>query len=275
MSGILNNVRTLLPDEIECRIGNVAKTGKGASLLLYKNGRVDMALLDELVGTMNWQRDHKELKGVIYCGVGIRDEQRGEWVWKWDAGTESNAEPQKGEASDSFKRACVNWGIGRELYTAPFIWVEFTERESGNRIPKNYFRVSAISYDDRRRIVSLSIVDESGNVRYTMGAKAKRPVRSVANAQTGAQTPKPTASTAAPLNASKMPAFEGEYAKKIIVAYCHGKPAKDGRDLRTWYIESYGPTQEQLDRFDGNVFDYCMDQNIKVPAIPGNNQTRQ
>ena len=93
-------------------------------MLLYKNARVDMAVLDELYSPMGWQRDHKEVKGNMYCGIGIWDDKKACWVWKWDAGTESNTEKEKGEASDSFKRAGTNWGIGRELYTSPFIWLE-------------------------------------------------------------------------------------------------------------------------------------------------------
>lgn len=115
-------MRPLRPDEIEVRIGQIYSGG--CSMLLYKNARVDMAVLDELYGPTGWQRDHKEVKGNMYCGIGIWDDEKACWVWKWDAGTESNTEKEKGEASDSFKRAGTNWGIGRELYTSPFIWLE-------------------------------------------------------------------------------------------------------------------------------------------------------
>ncbi|MBQ2649430.1 hypothetical protein IJI17_02185 [Candidatus Saccharibacteria bacterium] len=120
--------RKLRADEIDVRVGGVYKTG--ISLLLYKDARCDMAILDETVGAAYWQRDHKEVKGTVYCGVGIYLPNPGmeaypdTWVWKWDAGTESNTEAAKGAASDSFKRACVNWGIGRELYTAPLIFIK-------------------------------------------------------------------------------------------------------------------------------------------------------
>lgn len=147
--------RTLHADEIELRVGQVTKDKTRKSLLLYKDARCDMAMLDECVGSFNWQRMHKEIKGVIYCGVSIRDESTDEWVTKWDAGTESNTEAQKGEASDSFKRACVNWGIGRELYTAPQIWVP----ESVNTYD---LRVSVIEYTDKREIKDLVIVDGNG-----------------------------------------------------------------------------------------------------------------
>lgn len=129
--------RPLRADEIECRIGSVG--AKGFTMLLYKDARCDMNILDETVGEFNWQRDHKEIKGTIYCGVGIFHgsiEQIGQgvnpWVWKWDAGSESYTEKEKGEASDSFKRACVNWGIGRELYTAPLIFIRAKTSPQGN-----------------------------------------------------------------------------------------------------------------------------------------------
>ena len=119
--------RDLRADEIEVRVQSTKDNG--LVLLLYKDARVDMNILDESVGSSRWQREHYECKGNLFCRVGICVEtQKGdsifpEWVWKSDCGTESNTEAQKGEASDSFKRACFNWGIGRELYTSPFIWI--------------------------------------------------------------------------------------------------------------------------------------------------------
>ena len=116
--------RDLRADEIECRVQSVKENG--LVLLLYKDARVDMNILDETVGSSNWQREHYECKGNLFCRVGIKctTGTYDEWVYKSDCGTESNTEAQKGEASDSFKRACFNWGIGRELYTSPFIWVK-------------------------------------------------------------------------------------------------------------------------------------------------------
>lgn len=113
--------RALRADEVECRIGNVSKTGAGVSLLLYKDARCDMNVLDETVGVMGWKKCYS--RDNRNCTVSIRDTDTGEWIGKEDTGTESNSEAEKGLASDSFKRACVNWGIGRELYTAPFIWI--------------------------------------------------------------------------------------------------------------------------------------------------------
>lgn len=121
----LINFRPLKSDEIECRVAIARESG--VYLLLYKNARCDMNILDETVSPERWQREHYECKGNLFCRVGI--EIDGKWVWKSDCGAESYAEKEKGEASDSFKRACVNWGIGRELYTAPFIWIS---SESGN-----------------------------------------------------------------------------------------------------------------------------------------------
>lgn len=151
----------LSANDIECRIGTV--TDKGVSLLLYKDARVDMRLLDSVVGQFNWQRDHKELKENIYCGVSIYDDERHIWVTKWDCGKESNTEKEKGEASDSFKRACFCWGIGRELYTAPFIWV--TGATKNDR-----FEVKEIDYNKDREISKLVILNsKTGVIAYTFG----------------------------------------------------------------------------------------------------------
>ena len=166
--------RRLNADEIECRVQS--NKDNGCILLLYKNARCDMNILDETVGQMNWQRDHKELKGVMYAGVGIYDTERGSWVWKWDCGSESNTDAQKGEASDSFKRACVNWGIGRELYTAPFIWINRNDYEvidKTNRC-KDSFRVGEIGYDDAGNISYLTIFNKRSDKKvysYSTGKK--------------------------------------------------------------------------------------------------------
>lgn len=117
--------RDLTADDIEIRVQSVKQNG--VILLLYKNARVDMNILDDTVGAENWQREHYECKGNLFCRVGIKTTDG--WVWKSDCGVESNVDKQKGEASDSFKRACFNFGIGRELYTAPFIFVKSTDCE--------------------------------------------------------------------------------------------------------------------------------------------------
>lgn len=123
--------RDLRADEIEVRVQSI-KSKKGANgeysvtgavLLFYKDARCDMNILDETVGAENWQREHYQVKDSMFCKIGIWDEDKSEWVWKADCGTESNTEAQKGESSDSFKRSAVSWGIGRELYSAPFTWV--------------------------------------------------------------------------------------------------------------------------------------------------------
>ena len=112
--------RDLRADEIECRVAQAKENG--VSLLLYKDARCDQNILDETVGPMNWQRSH--LRENANCVVSIWDDKKQWWVSKEDTGTESTTEKEKGLASDSFKRACFNWGVGRELYTAPFIWVK-------------------------------------------------------------------------------------------------------------------------------------------------------
>lgn len=158
--------RKLNADEIDVRIGtskkNDIKEIVGASYLLYKDARVDMALLDEEVGAMNWQRKHEFKDGKLYCSVGIYDEDKEQWIWKEDVGTESMSEAEKGQASDSFKRACFNWGIGRELYTAPFIWISALPKED---LAKVRMSVREIQYNGNE-ISKLIIVDNNGSVRY-------------------------------------------------------------------------------------------------------------
>ena len=146
-----NMFRDLKSDEIDVRISTVSD--KGISLLLYKDARVDQNILDEKYKPFGWQRDHKELKGNIYCGISIYDKEKQQWVTKWDCGKESFTEAEKGEASDSFKRAGFNWGIGRELYTSPFIWIPAEkcniEEDKGKITCKDKFVVEAIQITDK------------------------------------------------------------------------------------------------------------------------------
>lgn len=153
--------RNLNESEIEVRIAQI-KEGKGVSLLLYKDARCDMNILDETVGSENWQREHYECKGNLFCRVGIKCD--GEWIWKSDCGTESNTEAQKGEASDSFKRACFNWGIGRELYTAPFIFIGLECVNLYGKKTFDKFAVEKIRIENKR-ITGLSIRNVTLNKR--------------------------------------------------------------------------------------------------------------
>lgn len=165
-------MRTLQANEIECRVGY--STAKGASLLLYKDARVDMRMLDEIYGPTNWERYHEVVNGNLFCTVRVWDNEKGCWVSKQDVGTESNTEKEKGEASDSFKRACFNWGIGRELYTAPFIWVTLIDADMTNGKITTKFFCREIDYNENREINHLVIVDGKDNVRFTFGKNAPK-----------------------------------------------------------------------------------------------------
>lgn len=152
--------RALRPEEVECRVGQVKKDGSGLSLLLYKDARCDMRILDETVGPLNWQRHHDLINGNLFCTVSIWDEDKKQWIEKQDVGTESNTEKEKGEASDSFKRACFNVGIGRELYTAPFIWIDGKHcnivEQNGKKVTYDKFSVDLMEVEDGR-ITKLAI----------------------------------------------------------------------------------------------------------------------
>ena len=118
--------RYLKADELQVRPTDTQYKGK-VSLLVYKDARVDMTVLDETFGPFNWTCDYKELNGVTYCCVSVKGEN-GEWVEKWDAGSkDNNFEQEKGTASDAFKRACVKFGLGRELYNIPRIRINCPE----------------------------------------------------------------------------------------------------------------------------------------------------
>lgn len=164
--------RNLRADEIEVRVQSAK--ANGVVLLLYKDARVDQTMLDETVGPMNWQRHHN--RDNANCIVSIWDAEKSQWIEKEDTGVESNTEKEKGLASDSFKRACFNWGIGRELYTSPFIWVSDTKADikctGKDKFGKDTFKcydkfsVEKIAYsEDGRRIIGLAIWNNSRDIR--------------------------------------------------------------------------------------------------------------
>lgn len=194
-------IRLLKADEIECRAATVNE--KGLSLLLYKDARVDQRILDETFGIFGWKRSHQSIEGNLYCTVEIFDKETGEWVSKQDVGTVGMAEKEKSQASDSFKRACFNWGIGRELYTAPFIWIPADRadiQKRGSRFVCNtHFKVKFIAYNADREIVSLSVCGEYGRTVYEWKEKS---------GTQGRKTPKSAASPS--LSRGQMECLEKE-----------------------------------------------------------------
>lgn len=167
--------RDLRADEIDVRVQS--QTEKGLILLLYKNARVDMDILDETFGKLNWQRTHEFKDGKLYCTVSVWDKEKQQWISREDVGTESNTEAEKGQASDSFKRANVNFGIGRELYTSPLIWVnsgKYTVNSKGKC--NDTFSVAEIKIENKV-IIGLSIRnDKTKDIVFTYGAiKAEKP----------------------------------------------------------------------------------------------------
>lgn len=165
MAGMFGPLRA---DEIECRVSQIVETKKGVGviLLLYKDARTDANLLDEVMGQDGWQCKFYECKGNLFCSVGLKIGD--EWLWKDDCGAESNTERQKGEASDAFKRACFKWGLGRELYTSPLIWIDSEDCEklyqdnSGKWKCYDKFKVRLIEYNNGS--ISKLVIDNSHGI---------------------------------------------------------------------------------------------------------------
>lgn len=169
----MKGFRLLRPDEIECRVQKCDE--KGVSILLYKTARTDADLLDETVGPDKWANDFKVIDGTLYGGIGV-DYGKG-MIWKWDAGTESNTEAEKGRASDAFKRAGSKHGIGRELYSAPFISVpaykcKKLEPRNNRWVCYDDFSVKIIDYDKYQRISGL-VISSGNDVVWTFGVPSK------------------------------------------------------------------------------------------------------
>ena len=256
---IMDEIRLLTKDDIDVRVAQTTNyDGKvKVSLLLYKDARVDMKILDELYTPMGWKRTHRLIGDRLYCLVEIWDKEKKEWVGKEDVGTESNTEAEKGQASDSFKRACFNWGIGRELYTAPKITVELNEKEytrdnnSKIRVFAS-FSVKSIGYDEKTRTISsLEIQDRFGNVRFTMGQSPSVPKETPQVVKTRRQM-----SGRGQEETPQYTPLSHEDYWKIVRAYAEGRRSKTGGDLReTWARETHAPMEVIL-QFDQDVENY-------------------
>ena len=273
----MEEIRLLSKEDIDVRVAqtniynNNGQQVVKVNLLLYKNARVDMKILDELFTPMGWKRTHKLIGDRLYCSVEVFNEKTGEWICKEDVGVESNTEAEKGQASDSFKRACVNWGIGRELYTAPRISVELTDKEytrgqDGKIRVWATFGVKSIGYDaNSRTITSLEIQDKFGNVRYSMGGSVQQSQSEPSQAVKARRAAK----AKSPAPAAYQPMSEEMYWK-IVAAYAQGKLTKTGGDYKMTWIETTHAGAEQIAKFDNDVDNWVsahmVDDRRRVPA---------
>ena len=265
----MDEIRLLGKEDIDVRVAqtniynNNGQLVVKVNLLLYKDARVDMKVLDELFTPMGWKRTHKLIGDRLYCQVEVWDAEKKEWICKEDVGVESNTEAEKGQASDSFKRACVNWGIGRELYTAPRISIELNDKEytrdqQGKIRVWASFSVKSIDYDTKTRtITSLEIQDRFGNVRFSMGGSVQQSQSEPSQAVKARRAAAGRATQAQPYQA-----LPEEQYWRIIEAYGQGKPTKTGGDYKQTWIEMTHAGQEQIQKFDHDVDNYRAAANL-------------
>jgi hypothetical protein len=158
-------------DEIDFRVQSINKGGY-ATVLAYKDARVDMKRLDDVYGAEYWQKKYELIDNHLFCSIGIWNKEIAQWIWKQDVGTESNTEKEKGEASDAFKRACFNLGIGRELYDYPMIQIKLNDSEFDKATNKPTFSFQLkkwvwFSEFTNGKITKLSCKDNNGFIRFT------------------------------------------------------------------------------------------------------------
>ena len=260
----MKEIRLLTKDDIDVRVSNVTDNNGTIKvmLLLYKDARVDMKILDELYTPHGWKRTHKLIGDRLYCSVEVYCPELGEWISKEDVGTESNTEAEKGQASDSFKRACVNWGIGRELYSAPRIYVTLNQGEfyydRNNKLKVSAtFSVNRIEYDVKERIIKeLEIVDKRGIVRYSMTGKVDEPTTQAVQPSQAVQARRRAASRPAQPAASAYTPVEQSLFNRMVENYVHGVAAKDGGDYRTAWINYTHAGEAEVAIFDNAVDAY-------------------
>lgn len=184
-----NKIRSLRADEVEFRVAQI--TAKGCQLLVYKDSRCDKRILDDAFGIFGWQNSYTEIKNNLYCTISIWDDTKKQWISKQDCGVESFAEKEKGEASDAFKRACFNIGIGRELYTKIFIWVSCetydTTKKTSTGKPiyalknsfEKYHATKMVVDEESEKIIELEVSDSKNNVVFTYAnGTGRTPIKS-------------------------------------------------------------------------------------------------
>ena len=243
MSGMF---KPLGAEDIECRVAQTQSNG--VSLLLYKTARTDANQLDETVGIYDWQCDYKTIDGTLFCGIGIRDED-GAWIWKWDAGEVTKVAKEKGEASDAFKRAGFRFGIGRELYTAPFIWIPAGKYKVGQDGKlKDRFRVSKIEYESGK-ISHLEIENASQGAKVFWWDRA-------------GTSPKPATADDEPWDAQTAKRAVGKMTAKQVEAisalvketFCGHKLTRDAFEAVTGYtVQQLAARQIPADQYDAIV----------------------
>lgn len=222
----MNQFRLLNAREINARVNQVFQTEKwtGVSILLYKDARVDMAILDEVYGSLNWEVGYLTIGNSLYCKISVWDDDKEMWIGKMSNGTESNMEAEKGQASDAFKRAGFMIGIGRELYTAPDILVTldplevYIDKKTGKPKTNTKFIVDEIDYNEFRDISYLVISKEvkgKRSVCFTWGNKPKA---------------------------------EPKEEQKVVIGKPDTEPATASEDWKTYYTElkKLCPDEEQL-----------------------------
>jgi|TARA_B110000879_G_scaffold123461_1_gene163280 hypothetical protein len=173
-----NLSKPLAIQDIDFRVQSINKGGY-ATILAYKDARVDIKRLNEVCGVLGWQREHT--RDNRNCIISIWDKENKQWVSKEDTGTESMADSQKGLASDSFKRACFNLGIGIELYDYPIIQIKLNPNEFKieNQKVKQTWDLKLKEWKwasefNGNKLVGLACKDQNDKVRFIFGKFTKK-----------------------------------------------------------------------------------------------------
>lgn len=254
----MTEIRKLKPDEISVKVKQI--TEKGCLLILYKTARVDAQILDETFGAVGWVNDFKEIKGNLFCGIGIKQED-GSFLWRWDCGVESATEAEKGEASDAFKRAGFKWGIGKELYSSPFIWanVETAKDAKGGYALKDMFmkfKVASIAYQGDK-ISSLTIVNNKGETVYPASKKPNpAPQEKTPVSQQQTPPPPPQKKTLE----ERIAAFR-EYLETATLEGMNGDSYK--KTFKELCLLAGPEKSEELTKLHNNRFQFLMQQPLE------------
>jgi len=149
MSRDINLLGAQFPfNEVKAKIQVTNKDKSKGMVVFYVDSRAIHKRLDDAVGMYNWSNHFTAWKdNAQICGISIYDNERNEWVTKYDGAKDSDIEAVKGGLSDAFKRAAVLWGIGRYLYQIDGVWVEIEQRGNSSYIKDDQWGKIRATYE--------------------------------------------------------------------------------------------------------------------------------
>ena len=232
--------RPFAPEDLEWRLQQAEENGKWGIAVPYVTNRAIQTRLDDVAGPDGWYNEYKPWhntgsKAAQICGISIYFPEKG-FITKWDGAEDSDIEPVKGGLSDSMKRAAVQWGIGRVLYSMDVVWVNIEKQGKSWIIKKSERAKLDKAYTDTLSKMKLTPAP-AGGVQSTLTPKQTKEAPAPAPAASQQAKPPPVQ----PPPRSKTDSKAGIYT--VIAARLENRPNS------TTHALLEGPDKKQIHAF--------------------------